>query len=153
MRLDKDARGFGSTPNKMIPLNDREPGEIAEIAWTQLKPYQIAARYWPIYQEMRHGDTMGPRWVHACRVCTQAVWFNSDEDRVDYNYTDEEKLTLIVAHVRRCHAEMVNDRGEFTYESAGEHQILDNTSIPHSPCLGNGNAYRPDYQGGDTNPI
>lgn len=153
MRLDKNSRGFGFTPNKDIPLNDREPGEIAGVAWAQLKPYQIAAQSWPVFQEMRHGDTMGPRWVHACRVCSQAMWFNSDENKVPYDYTDEEILTLIVAHVRRSHADMVDERGNFTYESAGEHKILDDTSVPHSPSISGGNAYRPDYKGGDTRPI
>jgi hypothetical protein len=153
MRLDKNARGFGSTPNNQIPLNDRPPGTIAGIAWAQLMPYQIAAQTWPIYQEMRAGETMGPRWVHACRVCTQAMWFNSDEDKVPYDYTDEEITTLIVSHIRRCHEDMVNEKGEYTYESAREHQILDNTSVPNSPCISGGNAYRPDYQGGDTSPI
>jgi hypothetical protein len=97
------------TPITQIPLNNRPPGTIAEIAQTQLQPYRVAAQTWPIYQEMRHGDTMGPRWVHACRVCEQAVWFDSDTDKRPYNYTDADKLSLIVAHLRRCHEGEINE--------------------------------------------
>jgi hypothetical protein len=96
------------TPNTQIPLNNRAPGTMAAIAMEQLKPYMIAAQTWPIYQEMRHGETMGPRWVHACRVCEQAVWFDSDTDKRPFNYTEGEKLTLIVAHLRRCHEGNLN---------------------------------------------
>jgi hypothetical protein len=92
------------TPNTQIPHNNRAPGTIAAIAITQLQPYRIAAQTWPVYQESRDG-----RWVHACRVCEQAVWFNMDPNEQLYNYTEEEKLTLIIAHLRRCHEGEVNE--------------------------------------------
>jgi hypothetical protein len=107
------------TPNTQIPLNSRPPGTIADIAWTQLQPYRIAAQVWPVYQEARQDEsTGGVRWVHACRTCNQALWFNTDAYKVTYDYTEDEKLTLIIAHIRRCHADIVNEKGEITSEVA-----------------------------------
>jgi hypothetical protein len=146
-------RGFGLTPNKEIPLNDRKPGEIADVAKEQLVAYQIASYTWPIYQEMRSGDTMGRRWVHACRICKQAVWFNSDEKGVAYIYTDEETTTLIVAHIRRCHADMVNEKGEYEYESDRESEVLVYPSMPNASSGGSSNANRPEHQGSDSTGI
>jgi hypothetical protein len=110
MRKD---RGYYQTANKDIPLNDRGKGEIAPIAFDQLRPYREAAQTWPVYNEMRDGETMGPRWVHACRICTQAIWFNSDENKVAYDYSEEEMLALIIAHIRQCHSKLVTGEEEW----------------------------------------
>ena len=147
-------RGFSMTPNTQVPLNNREPGTVAQVAWDQLKPYQIAAQSWPVYQEMRYDEAIErQRWVHACRVCEQGLWFNSDENQDPFDYSDAEILTLIVAHVRRSHADMVNDKGEFDYESTREHQVLDDSSKYRASGIGGDNAYRPHYQGRNPRPI
>jgi hypothetical protein len=141
-------KGYGFTPNKMIPLNDREPGEIAQVAIDQLQPYLIASETWPVYRQYRD-----ERHEMICRVCAQCVWFLSDEHNNPYTYTDEEIRTLITGHIRRLHAEMVNEKGEFIYESPGEYQVLDS---PIGANAGNGsssNSYRPEHQGSDTGGI
>ncbi len=82
----------------------------AEIAQEQLRPFREAAQTWPVYQEMRRqmrDDKTKHRWVHACRICGQAIWFNSDENSQPYDYTEEEQLALITAHVRQCHSKLV----------------------------------------------
>jgi hypothetical protein len=86
------------TPNKMIPLNDRPAGQIADIAWQQLKPYREAAQTWPIGQEVRESRT-----CMVCRRCNQSVWFMSDMFELEYQYQESEKLALIVAHIRQRH--------------------------------------------------
>lgn len=86
--------GYYNTPNKMIPLNDREPGEIADIAWEQLEPYRIAAKTWPVYTDGR---------CNRCEECHQNIWFTTDLQRTAYTYDPEEIQALIVAHIRQCH--------------------------------------------------
>jgi hypothetical protein len=83
---------------------------IEAIAWQQLKPFQDAARTWPI----RHGltdysETHGPRMGNVCRVCPNDynIWFDADPGGEPYKYTDEEITTLIVAHLRQCHSSAV----------------------------------------------
>jgi hypothetical protein len=135
----------GFAPNTSIPLNDRAPGEIAQVALDQLRPFLIAAESWPIYRHWRD-----ERHEMICRICTQCLWFLTDTHSRPYQYTDEEIHTLITAHIRRQHADMVNEKGEFTYESPGEYQVLDS---PIGANAGNGsgsNSYRPEYQGSDS---
>jgi len=94
--------GYYMTANKNIPLNDREPGEIADVAWAQLKPYREAAQTWPVYKHYEDN-----RHKNKCRVCSQNIYFDKDEDHNPYDYSDEEILALIVAHVRQCHSKIV----------------------------------------------
>lgn len=141
-------KGYGFTPNKMIPLNDREKGQIAPVAIDQLRPFLIAAETWPVYRQYRD-----ERHEMICRVCAQCLWFLSDEHNVPYDYTDEEIHTLITGHIRRLHADMINEKGEFTYEGAGEYQVLDNTRGGQSYGCDSRNTYRPEYQGGDSGRI
>ena len=132
--------GYYNTPNSMVPLNNREPGTIADVAVRQLQRYRETAQTWPVYQEMRHGVTMGPRWVHACRLCEQAIWFNADTNKVPYDYTEAEKLTLIVAHIRQNHTD---DTGEIHGpDGPGNDQILDSASGNDIGSVDPGNAYR-----------
>jgi hypothetical protein len=95
-------RGYFTTPNTSIPLNDRAPGEIADIALRQLQPYQEAAKTWPILHTTRDG-----RSVNLCRECYENIWFDSDKHDVPYTYTEEEIQTLIVAHIRQNHERMI----------------------------------------------
>lgn len=141
-------KGYGFTPNKMIPLNDRDPGNIAQVAKDQLRPYLIAAESWPTYRQYRD-----ERHEMICRLCAQCLWFITDTHNVPYEYTDQDIHTLITAHIRRQHADMINDKGEFTYESAGECKVLDNTRGSQSYGCDSGNSYRPEYQGGDSRGI
>lgn len=92
--------GYYNTPNKMIPLNDREPGEIAEIAWQQLEPYRIAASTWETYTDGR---------CNRCKECHQNIWFTTDLQRTPYSYDPTEILALKVAHLRQCHSEVGNE--------------------------------------------
>lgn len=82
------------TANKMIPLNDREPGEIAQVAIDQLKPYQVAAKTWGVYPDDR---------ATRCKRCDQCIWFTFDPHGEIYHYDDEEIQSLIVAHIRQVH--------------------------------------------------
>lgn len=91
-------KGYGNTPNKDIPLNDRESGAIASIAMEQLRSYQERAANWRMYRVRREG-----RDVSCCQACLQALWFVSDEDEQLYVYTDDELLALKVAHIRQAH--------------------------------------------------
>lgn len=91
--------GYFQTPNKFIPLNDREPGEIAQVAIEQLKSYQNVATEWQTYTDGR---------ANRCQECHQNVWFSKDPRGNTYTYTDDEILALKVAHIRQLHSEVVS---------------------------------------------
>jgi hypothetical protein len=74
------------------------------IADEQLRPFREAAFTWPIRQELKDN-----RWCNLCRVCRQNIWFANDERKQPYQYTEDEKLALIVAHIRQCHPNMEVD--------------------------------------------
>lgn len=77
------------------PLN----GTVHGIALAQLAIYQEFAKEWPRYPDSRS---------IRCGKCDQSIWFLYDENGEVYRYTDDEKLALIVAHIRQNHEEYVN---------------------------------------------
>jgi hypothetical protein len=92
--------GYYSTPNTNIPLNNRLPGDLAQVAIDQLAEYQMSARGWAI-----EVDINDPRECHRCGECGQNIWFGCDLALQPYQYTEEEQLTLIVAHLRQVHSD------------------------------------------------
>ena len=90
------SEGYYQTPNLMIPLNDREPGEIADIAKEQLERWREIADTWPVYTDGR---------CNRCKECHQNIWFSTDPRGYKYDYNTDEILALKVAHVRQCHDE------------------------------------------------
>jgi hypothetical protein len=93
------ADAYYQVPNMYIPLNDRKPGEIADVAQQQLAHWQAVARDWGVYTDGRE---------NRCAECHQNIWFSMDAARHPYTYTDDEILALKVAHVRQCHSEAGN---------------------------------------------
>lgn len=100
---------YFQTPNVNIPLNKRAPGEVAAIAWQQLKPFQDAAPTWPVFQD-------GP--CNRCRLCTQNIWSTYDPLGKRFQYGDGEVIALIVAHIRQAHAEVVTNDGTKEHDAA-----------------------------------
>ena len=86
--------GYFQTPNKMIPLNDREPGEIAPITLEELARWNEWVKSWDTYTDGR---------CNRCHDCHQNIWFSRDPLGHEYQYTPDEILALKVAHVRQCH--------------------------------------------------
>lgn len=129
------ANRYGNTPNKDIPLNDRKPGEIADIAWAQLRKFQCAADTWPVHHTLRDN-----RYCNVCRLCKQNLWFSSDEDNgAAFTYTEADIKALIVAHIRQRHT---NDNGEID-EVSGECEILDGASSAYASGFRHGPPGRP----------
>lgn len=89
--------GYYSTPNKMIPYNDRPPGEIAPIALEELEGWKAVAKGWETYTDGR---------CNRCKECHQNIWFTTDLQRTPYTYDPAEILALTVAHLRQCHPEI-----------------------------------------------
>ena len=85
---------YYQTPNKMIPLNDRPKGELADIAKEQLAYWREIADTWPVYTDGR---------CNRCAECHQNIWFSKDPQGRDYEYVADEIPALKVAHVRQCH--------------------------------------------------
>lgn len=120
--------GYYSTPNSNIPLNNRPPGEIAPIAWEQLKPYRDAASTWPVHEDGR---------FNRCRVCTQNIWFWHDANGNPYVYETDEIIALIVAHIRQVHPEVVTNDG------TEEHDVLGSPGYGDPGSVGTSDADRP----------
>jgi hypothetical protein len=95
--------GYYQTPNKDIPLNDREPGEIADVAKERLRKWEAFVANWPIDLVFRNN-----RWCNICATCWQNIWFERDKNGVNYTYSDAEILALIVAHVMQVHSEALD---------------------------------------------
>lgn len=75
----------------------------AVLAQEQLERYQVTANRWPTQLAMRT-DVDPPRVCNTCRACGQSLWFVYDEYGEAYDYTAEQALALITAHIRQCHA-------------------------------------------------
>jgi hypothetical protein len=90
--------GYYSTSNTKIPLNNRAPGDLAQVAIDQLETYQAAAADWPLYI-----DVNDLRACHRCTRCGQNIWFGTDQEGQDYHYTEAEINALVVAHIRQAH--------------------------------------------------
>lgn len=101
------SQGYYQTPNTQIPLNQRQKGELAEIAVTQLEAFQLRARAWPMREVSREDINNNSRHGMACSYCDQMVYFISDPNGILFNYSDEEMLALTVAHVRQRHERIV----------------------------------------------
>lgn len=101
-------KGYYQTPNKMIPLNDREPGELAPIAIKQLEEYVKVARYWPVERHIHNTPEKKGQPCWCCGICDQTIWFVCDPYGTMYTYTTDEILALKVAHIRQSHAEVIN---------------------------------------------
>lgn len=95
---------YHNTPNTQIPLNNREPGTVADIAKQQLAQYQDQAKVWSIEFQPRDG-----REAMVCSECGQALWFKADRAGHAYVYTPQMKDALIVGHIRRSHSEIISE--------------------------------------------
>jgi hypothetical protein len=92
--------GYYVTPNKNVPLNDREPGTIAQVALDQLAEWNAIAERWH-YRETDNEV--------RCDYCGQNLWFVHDKHGVMYDYSREELLALTVAHIRQNHSEVISE--------------------------------------------
>lgn len=71
---------------------------LAPLAVAQLAKWRVYARQWPLYQEE------GSAYVR-CNSCTQAIIPIHDHRGHVYSYTSDQRIALIVAHIRQAHAE------------------------------------------------
>ena len=99
----KNANAWYTVPNVNIPHNKRDPGKVAQVAIDQLKPYQDAAKAWPVEFLIRDS-----RECNVCGVCHQNLWFESDREERPYLHSPEETMSLTVAHIRQRHSGVVD---------------------------------------------
>jgi hypothetical protein len=108
---------YFQTPNVMVPLNSRGEDEIAPIAMEQLRSYQRRAANWPMerheHWDERH-DMFRNCW--CCTVCDpcETLWFVDDPAGQIFTYTEDEILTLKVAHIRQAHDKDGTNNGKRT---------------------------------------
>jgi hypothetical protein len=79
------------------PNDSPGDGTIHPIGLRQLAAYQEIAVDWPRYPDGR---------ANRCGKCDQNLWYTYDLNGNHYVYTDEEKLALVVAHIRQNHPEV-----------------------------------------------
>lgn len=92
--------GYYQTSNTKIPLNQRDPGDLAQVAKDQLSAVQEIARGWPM-----ESDINDLRQCHRCGHCGQNIWFGTDQEYRQFHYSDDEILALTVAHIRQVHSD------------------------------------------------
>ena len=82
----------------MIKNENESRGEIHPLALNQLAVWQAACIDWPRYPDGR---------CVRCGKCDQSIYMRWDINQVRYQYTKDEILALIVAHVRQAHEEVL----------------------------------------------
>jgi hypothetical protein len=85
------------------PWQESDLRKRSDIAKLQLAEWQERASHWaviPVYRDHRH--------MIVCAQCEQSLWFIKDQYEDEFTYNDDEKLLLIVAHIRQRHPEVNN---------------------------------------------
>lgn len=75
------------------------------IAHRQLELWEEIALSWPVFL-----DNSEKQWPYRCNKCGQCIYFGKDPSGSFFLYTGEQELALIVAHIRQCHSEVIDDR-------------------------------------------
>lgn len=75
-------------------------GGLSPVAARQLAAWEDIARSWALYN-----DSI----CFRCASCHIAVWRRVDEHGNEYQYTNEERSALIVAHLRQAHMDLDPD--------------------------------------------
>lgn len=83
---------YGMLPDSQNP--NASPGEIHPMAINKLAVFQVAAIDWPRYPDGR---------CVRCGKCDQSMYMRWDVNHVRYQYTKDEILALVVAHIRQAH--------------------------------------------------
>jgi len=89
--------GFGP---KHHPNDSPRDGTMHVIAVEQLKGWQDVAHTWPTFEAKING-----RDGVQCGRCSQTVFFRSDMGGNRFQYTADQILALLVAHIRQAHSE------------------------------------------------
>lgn len=80
-----------------------EESRIAPVAKGQLAAWEKLAAGW----EMTDWRTAGTlQFVRTCDRCRHGVILLTDTDGREYQYSDEQRLALVVLHLRNHHAEL-----------------------------------------------
>jgi hypothetical protein len=85
-----------------------EPPVISHVARDQLAAWEELARGWATVAMKDPGTEVR---VQRCASCWVGIWRITDEYAKPYRYTDEQKLALVVAHLRQAHMHLDPDRG------------------------------------------
>jgi len=88
---------------KESPNDSPMDGTIHEIAQDQLKYWQEIAFTWTTFDARING-----REGVQCGRCSQTIFFRSDVGGNRFQYTPDQILALMVAHIRQTHSEEVN---------------------------------------------
>lgn len=81
------------------------------FAEMQLGKWHPIAMKWKLYQD---------GFAFRCCKCNQSVWFTHDMYGEEYQYTPDEILALITAHVRQAHEQEANARPEMSLQAMPE---------------------------------
>ena len=79
-----------------------EPAKLSHVATGQLAAWEKIAEDWPDYHDKAT--------VQRCVSCQVAIYRVADINGQPYTYTDEQRLALVVAHLRQAHMDLDPDR-------------------------------------------
>lgn len=75
---------------------------LAPLAVAQLGMWRACALQWPLYQEKNSHHV-------RCAQCAQSIIRVADSSNNTYDYTHDQRIALIVAHIRQAHAEVESE--------------------------------------------
>ena len=75
-------------------------GQLAALAKIQLSAWEAIAADWPIYADEP---------CMRCVSCHISIYRTHDDEQRAYQYTPEQTLALIVAHLRQAHMSLDPD--------------------------------------------
>ena len=80
------------------------PSGIAPLAQRQLTAWQDLARSWSFALAERDGQR-----IMACGECGAGIWLITDTTGTEYAYDGDQKLGMVVLHLRARHADLEPD--------------------------------------------
>lgn len=82
-------------------------GGVSPMMLQQLAAWEDIARLWVTCQIF---DVDEHAWVERCGDCMGGLYRTTDRFGKPYKWTDEQRLTMVVAHLRLCHLDLDPDR-------------------------------------------
>lgn len=81
-------------------------GGVSPVAAGQLAAWEAIARDWLTLQVF---DADAGAWNERCGSCFAGLWRLADDHGQPYAYSGEDKLAMIVAHLRVAHLDLDPD--------------------------------------------
>lgn len=93
------------------PFTQQRLDKFHGFAENQLGKWHEIAVTWKLYLD---------GFANRCYLCNQCIWFTHDMYGEKYQYSPEEILALITAHIRQVHEQATDARPEMSLQAVQE---------------------------------